>query len=99
MVHRGLAGRRRRRRRKTTVAAPGAEATVVDVIGRHFGPSTSPQRPLVRRHRLHRHLGGLAYLAAVIGLASRKVAGWVDQVRTDLVAAGSAQVLASWPGH
>jgi transposase InsO family protein len=45
--------------------------------------------PLVWRHHLHhRHVRGLACLATVIDLASRRVVGWalVDHMRTELVA-------------
>jgi putative transposase len=88
MVQRGLAGRCRRRCAKTTIADPDAEATAVDLIGRHFGPSTVLNARWCGDITYIATWEGWAYLATVIDLASRKVVGWAlaDHMRTDLVA-------------
>lgn len=88
MRHRGLAGRCRRRWRKTTIADPNAETTTLDLIGRHFGPTTELDARWCGDITYIATWEGWAYLATVIDLASRKVVGWAlaDHMRTDLVA-------------
>jgi transposase InsO family protein len=88
MVGRGLAGRCRRRWRKTTIPDPNAETTAVDLIGRHFGPTTELDRRWCGDITYIATWEGWAYLATVIDLASRRVVGWAlaDHMRTDLVA-------------
>ncbi len=56
----GLRGRAAKRWKKTTIADPAAAARA-DRIRRDFtADAASGQLPLVRRHHLHRHLGGVA---------------------------------------
>jgi transposase InsO family protein len=82
----GLEGRRKKRWRTTAIPGPAA-GRARDLIQRDFAP-----RPGTGR----RHAGditcvmtreGWAYLAAVIDLPSRRVAGWAlaDHMRTELV--------------
>lgn len=88
MRQRGLAGRCKKRWRKTTIADPNAEATTVDLIRRHFGPTVELNRRWVGDITYIPTWEGWSYLATVIDLASRKVVGWAlaDHMRTDLVA-------------
>lgn len=88
MVRAGLAGRCRRRWRKTTIADPNAEARVVDLIGRIFGPDTKLDTRWCGDITYIPTWEGWAYLATVIDVASRRVVGWAlaDHMRTDLVA-------------
>jgi putative transposase len=82
----GLEGRCKKRWRKTTVADPEAEAAK-DLIQRHFGPCQEIDRRYVGDITYVATWEGWAYLATVIDLASRKVAGWslADHMRTELV--------------
>ncbi len=82
----GLEGRCKKRWRKTTVANPDAEAAL-DLIQRHFGPSTEIDRRYVGDITYISTWEGWAYLATVIDLASRRVVGWAlaDHMRTELV--------------
>lgn len=88
MRQRGLSGRCRRRWRKTTIADPNAETTTLDLIGRHFDPTTELDARWCGDITYIATWEGWAYLATVIDLASRKVVGWAlaDHMRTDLVA-------------
>jgi transposase InsO family protein len=88
MVQAGLAGRCKRRWRKTTIADPDAQAQAVDLINRHFGPSTELNTRWCGDITYIATWEGWAYLATVIDLASRRVVGWAlaDHMRTELVA-------------
>ncbi|WP_424876948.1 IS3 family transposase [Streptomyces sp. SLBN-8D4] len=82
----GLAGVRLRRRHRTTVADPAA-AKAPDLIGRDF-TATEPNTKYVGDITYLPLDGGkFLYLATVIDLASRRLAGWAiaDHMRTDLV--------------
>ncbi|WP_282688580.1 MULTISPECIES: IS3 family transposase [unclassified Streptomyces] len=82
----GLAGLRLRRRHRTTVADPAA-AKAPDLIGRDF-PASEPNTKYVGDITYLPLDGGkFLYLATVIDLASRRLAGWAvaDHMRTDLV--------------
>ncbi|RPK59573.1 IS2 transposase TnpB [Streptomyces sp. ADI96-02] len=75
-----------RRRHRTTVADPVA-AKAQDLIGRDF-TATAPNTKYVGDITYLPLEGGkFCYLAAVIDLASRRLAGWAiaDHMRTDLV--------------
>ena len=87
MVAAGLAGRCRRRWRKTTIADPGAQTSAVDLIERHFGPTTELNRRWCGDITYIATWDGWAYLATVIDIASRRVVGWAlaDHMRTELV--------------
>ncbi|MFC8008403.1 IS3 family transposase [Streptomyces olivaceus] len=82
----GIEGVRLRRRHRTTVPDPAA-ARAPDLIGRGF----SAQRPNTKYVGDITYLpiegGKFCYLATVIDLASRRLAGWAiaDHMRTDLV--------------
>lgn len=88
MRQRGLAGRCRRKWRKTTIPDPDAETKAVDLIRRHFGPTTEMNTRWCGDVTYIATWEGWAYLATVIDLASRRVVGWAlaDHMRTDLVA-------------
>ncbi|MEW2709527.1 IS3 family transposase [Streptomyces koyangensis] len=82
----GIEGVRLRRRHRTTVPDPSA-VKAPDLIGRNF----TAQRPNMKYVGDITYLpidgGKFCYLATVIGLASRRLAGWAiaDHMRTDLV--------------
>ncbi|WTK17604.1 IS3 family transposase [Streptomyces sp. NBC_01525] len=82
----GLAGVRLCRRHRTTVADP-AEAKAPDLIGRDFTASESNTKYVGDITYLPLDGGKFLYLATVIDLASRRLAGWAiaDHMRTDLV--------------
>jgi transposase InsO family protein len=82
----GLAGVRLRRRHRTTVADP-AVAKAPDLIGRDFTASEPNTKYVGDITYLPLDSGKFLYLATVIDLASRRLAGWAiaDHMRTDLV--------------
>lgn len=82
----GLAGMRLRRRHRTTVADPAA-AKAPDLIGRDFTASEPNTKYVGDITYLPLDGGKFLYLATVIDLASRRLAGWsiADHMRTDLV--------------
>ncbi|MCX4967261.1 IS3 family transposase [Streptomyces sp. NBC_00654] len=82
----GLEGVRLRRRQRTTVADPAAPKAP-DLIGRDF-TATAPNTKYVGDITYLRIGGGkFCYLATVIDLCSRRLAGWAvaDHMRTELV--------------
>ncbi|MEH0446787.1 MULTISPECIES: IS3 family transposase [unclassified Streptomyces] len=82
----GLAGMRLRRRHRSTVADPAA-AKAPDLIGRDFTASEPNTKYVGDITYLPLDGGKFLYLATVIDLASRRLAGWAiaDHMRTDLV--------------
>ena len=82
----GLAGVRLRRRHRTTIADPAA-AKAPDLIGRDFTASEPNTKYVGDITYLPLDGGKFLYLATVIDLASRRLAGWAiaDHMRTDLV--------------
>jgi len=88
MVRAGLAGRCPKRRRKTTIPDPNAEAKLVDLIRREFGPGVEVDTRWCGDITYIPTWEGWSYLATVIDIASRRVVGWAlaDHMRTDLVA-------------
>nr|WP_239076145.1 IS3 family transposase [Streptomyces sp. SID9913] len=82
----GLAGVRLRRRHRTTVADPAA-AKAPDLIGRDFTAREPNTKYVGDITHLPLDGGKFLYLATVIDLASRRLAGWAiaDHMRTDLV--------------
>lgn len=82
----GLAGVRLRRRHRTTVADPAA-AKAPDLIGRDFTASEPNTKYVGDITYLPLDGRKFLYLATVIDLASRRLAGWAiaDHMRTDLV--------------
>ncbi|MBD9727518.1 IS3 family transposase [Streptomyces caniscabiei] len=82
----GLAGVRLRRRHRTTVVDP-AEAKAPDLIGRDFTADEPNTKYVGDITYLPLDGGKFLYLATVIDLASRRLAGWAiaDHMRTDLV--------------
>ncbi|MGW1404190.1 IS3 family transposase [Streptomyces sp. NPDC002405] len=82
----GLAGVRLRRRHRTTVADPVA-AKAPDLIGRDFTASNPNTKYVGDITYLPVENGKFLYLATVIDLASRRLAGWAlaDHMRTELV--------------
>lgn len=82
----GLAGVRLRRRHRTTVVDPSA-AKAPDLIGRDFTASETNTKYVGDITYLPLESGKFLYLATVIDLASRRLAGWAiaDHMRTDLV--------------
>ncbi|MYU07469.1 IS3 family transposase [Streptomyces sp. SID8366] len=82
----GLAGVRLRRRHRTTTADPAA-AKAPDLIGRDFTASEPNTKYVGDITYLPLEGGKFLYLATVIDLASRRLAGWAiaDHMRTDLV--------------
>ncbi|HLT12168.1 MAG TPA: IS3 family transposase [Micromonosporaceae bacterium] len=82
----GLAGVRLRRRHRTTVADPAA-AKAPDLIGRDFTAREPNTKYVGDITYLPLDGGRFLYLATVIDLASRRLAGWAiaDHMRTDLV--------------
>ncbi|MFF9403905.1 IS3 family transposase [Streptomyces sp. NPDC014744] len=81
-----LAGVRLRRRHRTTVADPAA-AKAPDLIGRDFTARETNTKYVGDITYLPLESGKFLYLATVIDLASRRLAGWAiaDHMRTDLV--------------
>ena len=82
----GLAGLRLRRRRRTTIADPNA-AKATDLIGRDFTAPAPNERYVGDITYLPVGERGFLYLATVIDLHSRRLAGWAiaDHMRTELV--------------
>ncbi|MFE3644298.1 IS3 family transposase [Streptomyces sp. NPDC059169] len=82
----GLAGVRLRRRHRTTVADP-ASAKAPDLVGRDFTASEPNTKYVGDITYLPLDSGKFLYLATVLDLASRRLAGWAiaDHMRTDLV--------------
>jgi transposase InsO family protein len=81
-----IQGRRLRRRVQTTIADPAA-AKAPDLIGRDFTAPAVNQRYVGDITYLPVGERGFLYLATVIDLHSRRLAGWAiaDHMRTDLV--------------
>ncbi|WSL73683.1 IS3 family transposase [Streptomyces sp. NBC_01723] len=86
MLGAGLAGVRLRRRHRTTVADPAA-AKAPDLIGRDLTASEPNTKYVGDITCLPLDGGKFLYLATVVGLASRRLAGWAiaDRMRTGLV--------------
>lgn len=82
----GVQGLRLRRRTRTTVPDPAA-AKAPDLIGRDFTAPAVNQRYVGDITYLPVGERGFLYLATVIDLHSRRLAGWAiaDHMRTDLV--------------
>jgi transposase InsO family protein len=82
----GVQGLRLRRRCRTTVADPAA-AKAPDLIGRDFTAPAANRRYVGDITYLPVGERGFLYLATVIDLHSRRLAGWAiaDHMRTDLV--------------
>jgi len=82
----GLAGLRLRRRTRTTIPDPNA-AKAPDLIGRDFTAPAPNQRYVGDITYLPVGERGFLYLATVIDLHSRRLAGWAiaDHMRTELV--------------
>ncbi|SOD63555.1 Transposase InsO and inactivated derivatives [Streptomyces zhaozhouensis] len=82
----GLTGVRLRRRHRTTIADPAA-AKAPDLIGRDFTASEPNTKYVGDITYLPVDGGKFLYLATVIDLSSRRLAGWAiaDHMRTDLV--------------
>ncbi len=82
----GIAGTRLRRRHRTTVPDPAA-AKAPDLIGRDFTATEPNTRYAGDITYLPLDGGKFLYLATVIDLASRRLAGWAlaDHMRTELV--------------
>ncbi|MET8276490.1 IS3 family transposase [Streptomyces sp. NPDC079189] len=97
-----LAGVRLRRRHRTTIPDPAA-AKAPDLIGRDFSASETNTKYVGDITYLPLDGGKFLYLATVIDLASRRLAGWAiaDHMRTDLVTdalAAAAQTRGSLAG-
>ncbi|MFI6951443.1 IS3 family transposase [Streptomyces sp. NPDC050422] len=82
----GIEGIRLRRRHRTTVPDPAA-AKALDLIGRDFTATTPNTKYVGDITYLPIDGGKFCYLATVIDLASRRLAGWAiaDHMRADLV--------------
>ncbi len=82
----GLEGRRKKRWRVTTIADPAAQRAR-DLIQRDFAPRPGTDRRYAGDITYIMTWEGWAYLATVIDLSSRKVAGWAlaDHMRTELI--------------
>jgi transposase InsO family protein len=82
----GLEGVRLRRRHRTTIPDPAA-AKAPDLIGRDFTATQPNTRYVGDITYLPLEGGKFLYLATVIDLASRRLAGWAitDHMRTELV--------------
>jgi putative transposase len=82
----GLEGRRKKRWRTTTIADPAADRAR-DLIQRDFAPRPGTDRRYAGDITYIMTWEGWAYLATVIDLSSRRVAGWAlaDHMRTSLV--------------
>jgi transposase InsO family protein len=81
-----LAGVRLRRRHRTTIPDPAA-VKAPDLIGRDFTAAETNTKYVGDITYLPIDAGKFLYLATVIDLASRRLAGWAiaDHMRTDLV--------------
>lgn len=82
----GLAGLRLRRKHRTTVSDPAA-AKAADLIGRDFTAAAVNTKYVGDITYLPLAGGKFLYLATVIDLASRRLAGWAiaDHMRAELV--------------
>ena len=82
----GVQGLRLRRRTRTTIPDPAA-AKAPDLIGRDFTAAAINQRYVGDITYLPVGERGFLYLATVIDLHSRRLAGWAiaDHMRTDLI--------------
>jgi transposase InsO family protein/transposase len=82
----GLAGVRLRRKHRTTVADPAA-VKAPDLIGRDFTADTVNTKYVGDITYLSVGSGKFYYLATVVDLASRRLAGWAlaDHMRTEFV--------------
>ncbi|MER5928259.1 IS3 family transposase [Streptomyces mirabilis] len=82
----GLAGLRLRRKHRTTIPDPAA-AKVPDLIGRNFTATEVNTKYVGDITYLPLAGGSFRYLATVIDLCSRRLAGWAiaDHMRADLV--------------
>ena len=82
----GLEGRRKKRWRTTTITDPAADRAR-DLIQRDFAPRPGTDRRYAGDITYIMTWEGWAYLATVIDLSSRRVAGWAlaDHMRTSLV--------------
>ncbi len=82
----GLAGVRLRRRHRTTITDPAVTKTP-DLIGRDFTASEPNTKHVGDITYLPLEGGKFLYLAIIIDLASRRLAGWAiaDHMRTGLV--------------
>ncbi|WP_190046370.1 IS3 family transposase [Streptomyces finlayi] len=82
----GIEGVRLRRRHRTTVSDPAA-AKAPDLIGRNFTADRPNTKYVGDITYLPVEGGKFCYLATVIDLASRRLAGWAiaDHMRADLV--------------
>jgi transposase InsO family protein len=82
----GLAGLRLRRKHRTTIADPAA-AKAADLIGRDFTAAAVNTKYVGDITYLPLAGGKFLYLATVIDLASRRLAGWAiaDHMRAELV--------------
>ncbi|WP_406326791.1 IS3 family transposase [Streptomyces sp. NBC_00203] len=82
----GLAGLRLRRKHRTTIADPAA-AKAADLIGRDFTAAAVITKYVGDITYLPLAGGKFLYLATVIDLASRRLAGWAiaDHMRAELV--------------
>jgi transposase InsO family protein len=82
----GIAGLRLRRRHRTTIADQDA-AKAPDLLGRDFTASGVNTRYVGDITYLPIGASGFCYLATVMDLASRRLAGWAvaDHMRVDLV--------------
>ncbi len=87
----GLAGLRLRRKHRTTIADPAA-AKAADLIGRDFTAVGVNTKYVGDITYLPLTGGKFLYLATVIDLASRRLAGWAiaDHMRAELVTAALA---------
>lgn len=90
----GIQGVRLRRRHRTTVPDPAA-AKAPDLIGRDFTAEIPNTKYVGDITYLPIDGGKFCYLATVIDLASRRLAGWAiaDHMRTDLVTDALAAAL------
>ena len=88
MAKGGLAGRSRRRKVRTTISDLAAQGTMIDRLGRSFNPASCQlDRIYVGDITYIRTHEGWLYLATVIDLASRRVAGFAmaDHMQASLV--------------
>ncbi|MFC8823695.1 IS3 family transposase [Streptomyces rochei] len=96
----GLEGVRLRRRHRTTVPAPAA-AKAPDLIGRDFTAAEPNTKYVGDITYLPLDGGKFCYLATVIDLASRRLAGWAiaDHMRADLVSDALAAAIRTRGSH